>query len=56
MARMKSIMETAKKRRQLLLRQFNKENITIAEFAEQHQLTSVRMGQLLAKAKKENEL
>lgn len=53
--RMRTIVEEAQKRRALYLKCFNKEKITIAEFAERHQLTAVRMGQLLAKAKEEHE-
>lgn len=54
MARMKKIVEDAKKRRKLLLTQFEKSGITIAEFAERHQLTPVRMGQILKKARKDS--
>lgn len=52
MARMKDIVENAKKRSQMLRAEFKPLKITIAEFAEIHKMTPARMGQLLRKYKK----
>jgi hypothetical protein len=53
MAKMKEIKEQAKKRRAALLKQFNKLNGTVTDFAELHGLTHTRMGQLLKQAKED---
>ena len=50
--RMRSIVENAQKRRASFLRQFNKLDITISEFAEMSKMTPARMGQILKKARK----
>lgn len=54
MAKMREIVAKAQKRRSKLLAEFNrKPDQTIAEFAEKKSMNSVRMGQLLKKAKEE---
>jgi excinuclease UvrABC nuclease subunit len=51
MAKMKAIKEVARKRRAALLKEFNKLNATVTDFAELHGVTRARMGQLLKQAK-----
>ena len=53
MAKMRDIVEQAKKRRARLLMEFKASKMTIVDFAERMEMQSVRMGQLLKKAKDE---
>ena len=50
---MKAIKDAARQRRAKLLKEFNRLNATVTDFAVLHGMTRTRMGQLLKKAKED---
>ena len=51
--RMREIVAEAKKRRAKFLKEFSKLNITLDEFGAIHNMTGERMGQMINKARRE---